>query len=57
MTLIRETEGNKGNEDADIRTPNFAAFVIFCSRSIRAKPRRHEIFGAAGHDQFLGCGT
>jgi hypothetical protein len=46
-TLIRLTEGDKGNEDADIRTPTFAAFVIFCSRSVRAKPRGHELFSAA----------
>jgi len=57
MTLIRPTEGNKGNEDADIRTPTFAAFVIFCSRSVRAKPRGHEFFSAAGDDQFLRCRT
>lgn len=24
---------------------------------LRAKPGGHQIFGAARHDQFLGCGT
>jgi hypothetical protein len=57
MTLIRLTEGNKGNENADVRTPTFAAFVIFRSRSVRAKPGRDQIFGATRNDQFLRGGT
>jgi hypothetical protein len=71
MTLMRETEGDKGNEDPRFLRKKLCSLRYFLIEGVslayssallprrrsRAETRRHQIFGAACHDQFLGRGA